>query len=227
MSEQVHLSSTPQDRILEDWVVVLEATTEPDGEKLEFGAVQHLLSRLGDWNATGLYNPDRYAVQLHVPALAPYEAVRCAVAYHRREARAAGLGRCTVARVEVMTLGEFACGVRAPTAEESATAQPASRAGLVSEELYLITRALLRLTGPGQVGELLVGFVTAAGGSVRFGDFFPIPGMIAIDLSVAPGERLYAVAETVSVAGMIFEQSLPSLVDDARLAQRNQYPAST
>ena len=46
MSEQVHLSSTRPDRVLEDWVVVLEATTEPDGERLEFGAVQHLLSRL-------------------------------------------------------------------------------------------------------------------------------------------------------------------------------------
>ena len=126
-----------------------------------------------------------------------------------------------------MTLGEFEGEVRTHTGEESATAQPAGRSGLVSEELYLITRALLRLTGPEEVAELLVGFVTAAGGSVHFGDFPPTPGMIVIDLSVADGNRLYAVAETVSVAGMIFEQSLPSLVEDARLALRHQYPAST
>jgi hypothetical protein len=126
-----------------------------------------------------------------------------------------------------MTLGEFECGIRTRTGKESETAQPAGRVSLVSEELYLITRALLRLTGPGEVVELLVGFVTAVGGSVHFGDFPPTPGMIAIDLSVADAERLYAVAETVSVAGMIFEQSLPSLVEDARLALRHQYPAST
>jgi hypothetical protein len=30
----------------------------------------------------------------------------------------------------------------------------------------------------------------------------------------------------VSVAGMIIEQSLPSLVDDARTAVRHQYPAT-
>ncbi|MDQ1369029.1 MAG: hypothetical protein QOF20_1382 [Acidimicrobiaceae bacterium] len=225
MSEQVHLASTRQDRILDDWIVVLEATTESDGAALEFGAVQTLLRRLHDWHATGLYNPHRYAVQLHVPAVAPYEALRCAVVYHDLEAKAAGLGGCTMARAEVMTLGEFESGLLTPPSAETPAPLP-GRYGLVSEELYLATRALLCLSRPAEATEVLVRFVTAAGGSVQFGECSPTPGMIVVDLGIAEGVQLHAVAEAVSVAGMIIEQSLPSLVDDARTAVRHQYPAT-
>jgi hypothetical protein len=44
--------------------------------------------------------------------------------------------------------------------------------------------------------------------------------MISRDMSLSDGKELHAVAECVSVAAMIIEQSLPPLVEDARVALR-------
>jgi hypothetical protein len=98
---------------------------------------------------------------------------------------------------------------------------------LISDELYTATRALLRVSTPSDITDLLVRFVSAIGGSVNVGECRPVPGMVSTDISIGDGEPLHAVAETVSVAGMIVEQSLPSLVADARVALHQLHEASS
>jgi hypothetical protein len=226
MSEQVDVAAIGrQGRRVDDWVVIIEATTNRDGDSFDFTAVQDLLGRLREWHASGLYNPHRYAVQLHIAAVAPYEALRCAVAYHDLATRAVGLTKSSLTRAEVLTIGEFEMGLLLPPAP-TGTPSPRTRHGLISQELYSTTRALLRVSTPGEITELLVGFVTAVGGSVNVGECRPVPGMITVALSPGSGEQLHAVAESMSVAGMIIEQSLPTLVDDARLALRQLHEAS-
>ncbi|MDQ6613601.1 MAG: hypothetical protein M3083_02265 [Actinomycetota bacterium] len=214
-----------QGRNLDDWVVVIEAATDRAYDTFEFGLVQDLLSRLREWHASGLYNPHRYAVQLHIAAVAPYEALRCAVAYHDLAVRAVGLTRSSLTRAEVLTLSEFELGLLVPTTQ-ARTPLPHARNALISDHLYTTTRALLRVSTPAEITGLLVQFVTAVGGSVNVGECRPVPGMVSFDISVAEGEPLHAVAENASVAGMIIEHSLPSLVDDARLALRQLHEAS-
>ncbi len=219
-------STARHGRSLDDWVVVIEATTDRTDDSFQFTVIQDLLGRLREWHASGLYNPHRYAIQLHIAATAPYEALRSAVAYHDLAARAVGLTKSSLTRAEVLTLGEFEIGLLLPPAPTS-TASPRARSALISDELYTTTRALLRISTPAEITDLLVRFVTAVGGSVNVGECRPVPGMVSSDISIGDGEALHAVAESVSVAGMIIEQSLPSLVADARLALRQLHEASS
>ncbi|MDQ1358058.1 MAG: hypothetical protein QOF20_2258 [Acidimicrobiaceae bacterium] len=226
MSEQVDLASIGrQGRRLDDWVVIIEATTDRATDSFDFTAVQDLLGRLREWHASGLYNPQRYAIQLHIAAVAPYDALRCAVAYHDLASRAVGLTKSSLTRAEVLTLGEFEMGLLLPAAPPG-TPSPRGRHSLISQELYTTTRALLRVSTPGEITALLVAFVTSVGGSVNVGECRPVPGMITVALSTGAEEQLHAVAESMSVAGMIIEQSLPTLVEDARLALRQLHEAS-
>ena len=82
-----------------------------------------------------MYNPHRYAIQLHIAAVAPYEALRCAVAYHDLAARAVGLTKSSLSRAEVLTLGEFELGLLLPPAPAGAPAQR-SRHTLISDLGY-------------------------------------------------------------------------------------------
>jgi hypothetical protein len=210
-------------RTLDDWVVVIEATTGGGRDCFDFGMVQELLAWLQAWQPSGLFNPDRYAIQLHVTAVAPDEALRCAVTYHEQGIEAVGLTRSNLARAEVLTLEEFESAhihYLAPPSEPA----PAPQSGLISNELYRAARALLRVKTPADATSLLVEFVTAVGGSVNVGPYQPVPGMIAVDISVVESEPMYAVTDQVSVAGMIFEQSLAQLVGDARFALHVRAP---
>jgi hypothetical protein len=213
------------DRDLDEWVVVIEASTDR-GAEFEFSLVQDLLGRLREWHATGLYNPHRYAIQLHIAAVAPYEALRCAVAYHDLAARAVGLAGCTLSRAEVLTLGEFELGLMILPLS-SGSPPPRIRHALVSDELYATTRALLRVSTQAEITDLLVRFVTASGGSVNVGECRPVAGMVSVDISIGNGDPLHAVAEATSMAAIIIQQSVPSLVDDAVLALRQLHEASS
>jgi hypothetical protein len=227
VSDHIDISSIGQKgKDLDDWVVVIEATTNRSNETFQFSVIQDLLGRLREWHSSGLYNPHRYAIQLHIEAVAPYDALRCAVAYHDLAARAVGLTKSLLTRAEVLTLGEFETGLLLPPSPMSTTS-PRSRSALISDELYTTTRALLRVSTQAEITDLLVRFVTAIGGSVNVGECRPVPGMVSADISIGDGEPLHAVAESVSVAGMIVEQSLPSLVSDARLALRQLHESTS
>jgi hypothetical protein len=198
-----------------DWVVVLEFSPFRGDRPFELSVVQALVERLREWHPSGLYNPDRYAIQLHVPASAAHEALRLAGSYHEQAMHAIG-ATGSFTRAEVLTLGEFEESWH-PTAGSSSNL-PAGRAAqaLISVEVYEATRALLGATSSSEVIDVLVRFVLAVGGQVNVGQKRRVPGMLSVDLSIMPGEELHALAETLSVAGLIIERWLPPLIDDAK-----------
>lgn len=127
----------------------------------------------------------------------------------------AGAQTATLSGPEAEPLAPGAQGGAGTRDEHCGLAMPGAREGLVSYELYRTTRALLWVSTQAEITDLLVGFVTAVGGSVSVGNCQPAEGMVTVPLGGGEREALHAVAETMSVAGMILERSLPSLVDDA------------
>ncbi len=211
----------------DEWVVVVEGKPERAGDSFEFCLVQDILRRLRPWNPSCVYHPRRYAIQLHIAAAAPSEALRNAVAYHEQAAQAVGLARPSLTRAEVLSLGEFQMGRQDETVVARRPPQAETRDGLISDVLYSTTRALLRVSTPAEISDLLVGFVTGVGGSVTVGDYHPVGGMVSVPLGAGNGEPLHAVAEALSAAGLVIERCLPALVEDAGRVMRQLRPAST
>lgn len=205
---------------MSDWVVVLEYGTLDD-RRLEIGTIEDLVERLREWHPIALYHSDRYALQLHISAVAADEALRLATAYHEQAARIVG-SFASFTRAEVLTLGEleqsWSSGETTPSETPSLNADRPSRSAeaLTSTEVYNATRALLGASTPTEVTEILVHFVLAVGGSVHVGERRPIPAMASVEMSISPGQQLYAVADNVSVAGLILERWLPALMVDAK-----------
>ncbi len=199
---------------MDDWVVVLEFSLGSGERPLELSVVQALVESLREWHPSGLYSPDRYAVQLHIPADGADEALRIATSFHKQAVGAIGAaGEFT--RAEILTLDEFEEGWRDESGPPARLAAGAAQA-LISIEVYDATRALLGATTPSEVTDVLVRFVLAVGGRVHVGQCRPVPGMVSVDLSLTPGDQLHAIAESFSVAGLIIERWLPPLVDDAK-----------
>ena len=198
-----------------DWVVVLEFTAFREQRPFELHVVQALVERLREWHPSGLYNPDRYAVQLHVSAAAADEALRMATAYHEQAAQAVGASSAFT-RAEVLTLGEFEETWHDLAATGSSLPPGGAAQALISIEVYEATRSLLSASTTSEVIDVLVRFVLAVGGRINVGQPRQVPGMVAVDLSIAPGEPLHAMAESFSVAGLIIERWLPPLIDDAK-----------
>lgn len=197
-----------------DWVVVLEFSASRGEGPFELTVVQALVERLREWHPSGLYNPDRYAVQLHIPAVGADEALRIATMYHEHAVYAVG-ANAAFTRAEVLTLAEFEESWHEAAA--SGTGVPAGTAqALISIEVYEATRALLTASTPSEVTDVLVKFVLAVGGRVNVGEPRHVPGMVSLDLSITPDEKLHAMAESFSVSGLIIERWLPPLVDDAK-----------
>jgi hypothetical protein len=103
-----------------DWVVVIEAGTQGSGDSFLFPDIENLVGRLREWHTTGLFNPYRYSLELHIVAPTPYEALRCAAGYHDLAAQAVGL-RPSLIRAEVLTLGEYETGPLLPSAGSQQT----------------------------------------------------------------------------------------------------------
>lgn len=198
-----------------DWVVVLEFSAFRGERPFELGVVQALIERLREWHPSGLYNPDRYAVQLHVPAVAADEALRIAASYHEQAVHAVG-ATAAFTRAEVLTLGEFEETWHDTAGAGASLPSGGAAQALISIEVYEATRALLGAATPSEVVDVLVRFVLAVGGRVNVGQQRHVPGMVSVDLSISPGEQLHAMAESFSVAGLIIERWLPPLIDDAK-----------
>ncbi len=199
-----------------DWVVVLEFSPLRGDRPFELSVVQALIERLREWHPSGLYNPDRYAVQLHIAAAGADEALRLAMAYYEHAAPTEAAAAFT--RAEVLTLSEFEASWHPPTSPSSGV--PAGRAAqaLISVEVYEATRALLSATAAPAVTDILVRFVLAVGGQVSVDPprAVGLPGVVSVDLSISAGEQLQALADNLSVAGLIIERWLPPLIDDAK-----------
>lgn len=196
------------------WVVILEFNVAPDLFEVE--TVDALVEHLREWDPIGMYHPERYALQLHLPATAAADALGIAMANHNHAARALGTTSSFI-RAEVLTLGEFEAAWLAGVTETDAAA---SRSGheLASTGAYEATRALIGASTTQEVTDVVVRFVHAAGGSVHVGGPCHIPGMVSIDLFIVGDQALYASAEAVSMAGLVIQRWLPPLIDDAKSA---------
>jgi len=88
------------------WVVRIEAASKDD--LIEAEQVERLLDCLGDFTLAGLYQPDRYAVQLLLTADSPAEALVSAEAHWHLAIELTGLPAWTIVRAEVETPEELA-----------------------------------------------------------------------------------------------------------------------
>src|SRR5207237_9559398 len=93
------------------WVVRIEAGSKD--ERIEAEQVERLLDCLGDFTLAGLYQPDRYAVQLLLPADNPAEALTVAESHYRLAVELTGLPEWPVVRAEVETPEELAAACTA------------------------------------------------------------------------------------------------------------------
>jgi hypothetical protein len=195
-----------------DWVVVLDFVAGGGGQRFSLDSVDRLIERLGEWQPSGLYNPGRYAVQLHLAAPSAEEALRLASLVHANAARGMAV-RPLFVRSEVLTLSEFDATwqVGAGPARGEANQEAGTPV-----EVYDATRALLSAPTSADVADILVNFVVGVGGHVVFGERPPDPNMLMIDLPIGHGEQVCAAAESFSVSGMVIEHWLPRLLDDAQ-----------
>ena len=88
------------------WVVRIEAASKDD--LIEAEQVERLLDCLGDFTLAGLYQPDRYAVQLLLAAESPAEALVSAESHWRLAIELTGLPSWPIVRAEVETPEELA-----------------------------------------------------------------------------------------------------------------------
>jgi hypothetical protein len=197
----------------DEWVIVLEFVPGSAGAPIDYDTVHDVVDELRAWQPTGLFAPDRYALQLRVPADQPMAALRRGLALHRRAVDSVGAPAPVLARIEVLTTAEFDrqwddfSGRRAGAAQDST---------VLTNDVYWATRSLLRAATPSQVTNILVGFVLAVGGEIDVAAPDGRPDKVVVDLTTDECEPLYATADAVSVPGLIVEQSLPALVADSR-----------
>ncbi|MDQ6615439.1 MAG: hypothetical protein M3083_12020 [Actinomycetota bacterium] len=189
--------------------MILEGTARP---AFQFPQVKELVRRLEPWRATGLFSLERYAVQLHSHATEHCDALSLALAAHDQAIRAMEVRTPKLLRAEVLTLAELKLGC----AQTMAESQPGrSFDALIPTQVYEATRSLLRANTRAQIDEVLTAFVITAGGTVNLGELSYTPGQISVDLGLSPADRVYATADAASMAGLMIEQSLPTLIHDA------------
>jgi hypothetical protein len=209
----------------EEWIVVLEYQPGTGCPLIGCDTVHEMIEALRPWRPSALYSPDRYALQLHVPARRPSDALQSGLQLHDQAAATIGISPPRLVRTEVMTTGEFQRQWDDPDAAAAAdAAAPAAvvRPGRVlTDDVYWATRALLRAQSREDLDDILTRFVAAAGGQVQ--DIAAVSADqvgfdISLDSAVSPeGDAgRYAVVERISVTAVVLEHTLATLVADAR-----------
>lgn len=199
---------------MSDWVIVLEFSPGCANESFALAAMQNLVEWLREWHPAGLFNADRYALQLHLIADDPHRALQDGLALHGAAVRALALPQPCLTRAEILTRTEYdrAWDDQVPTSRPLSTGSHT----LSSNESYWATRAMLNASTATELTEILVRFVISVGGNVCTPAAVNMAGDMAVDLWLGEGDPLYATAESVSIAGLMIEQWLPTLVADAR-----------
>ena len=93
---------------MSEWVVLLEAVRNPYSGEIDEQILSRLLQAVEHARPVGLHSPDRYAVQLHVPAAGPLEAVSSALSEWSAALGTMGVAPWELVRAEVMTEAELA-----------------------------------------------------------------------------------------------------------------------
>ncbi len=200
---------------MDEWITVVEFQADR-GEPFVVDDVKALMGQLRIWQPSGLWSADRHAIQLKIPAPTAPQALQWALAYYRQAAIAVGLAMTTLVRIEVLTVEEH--DRSSHQYDLGAPLEVPALRGLLCDEVYAATRRLLAATTPGDLDDVLVRFVISVGGRVERGEPRHLPGITEIDLSVEGDQTQHATADAFSVAGLIIDQSLPTLLIDARQA---------
>jgi hypothetical protein len=199
---------------IDQWIVSLEFGRPDHGPQLDFSDFTVLMDRLGDLKPTGVWHRDRYRIGVQVAAPTAFQAVQRAVAWHRHAVRVAGLDSGAPVRVEVHTAQDSEWSWEDdPPASVTGNSAPGR---YVSDELMMATRQLVAATTTAEVGDILDRFVIAVGGRVEPRAVRSRAGIVDVDMSVDGGLGHHGVAPSLSVAGLMLEQSLPTLLIDAR-----------
>jgi len=199
------------------WAVHLEFRPPVGRWLFDTDDFDRLIDELAAWRPSRLWSWDRYAIQLRIRDCDSTRAVRRAVSLHDQALHAVGFASGKLVRVEVQTTAEMRRAWAAEDRRECENAMSRVHA-LDCPDVYASTRALLAAVTAGEVTDIVERFVATIGASVRKGEPDPTPGSTSVDLRRAGGARRYAVAEGLSVAGLLLEQSLPNLLADADAA---------
>lgn len=98
------------------WVVLIEAADNQSTGRVTYESVQRLLGELASHRPSGLYAPDRYAVQLVVQTARPTNALNQAVRAWEEAVGSCGLPPWPLVRAEVKTLAELESEIHAEAA---------------------------------------------------------------------------------------------------------------
>lgn len=93
--------------MMSEWIVVLEATKPGSTAELDKATLSRLIEAVTDACPVALYNPDRYAIQLLIPATDLPDALALAFRHWSEAVRGAGAPAWDVVRADVMTITEF------------------------------------------------------------------------------------------------------------------------
>lgn len=101
------------------WIVLLEAVRSTSAEAVNKETLSRLLEAVGHARPIGLHSPGRYAVQFHLPAVGPLDAVNSALSAWSAALGTIGVAPWELVRVEVMTEAELAAELNAAAKGES------------------------------------------------------------------------------------------------------------
>ena len=200
------------------WVALLEFGVHHAEPPFEFDEVAALVEALDEWGSTALYYPSRYAIQVHVDADEPDAAMRLAAAAHRAAVVSGVIRPSRLLRAELLTLAEFEEDAERALALEDA-ALTRGRSDLVCNEVHDATRALIGAVTSAQVDAIILDFVVSIGGRVVVGGPHAAIGEVVIDLGLDAVPPTYAVADANSVAGLVLETALPTLLEDVAIVR--------
>jgi hypothetical protein len=203
-----------------DWIVVLEFEAE-SGEVIDLAELEALLAALAEFEPSGLYSSDRYAVQLTMPLAGAADAASAALRYVTAAANRVGLP-VRVVRLQAMTPAELeaeAAGDDVPRGDVPWLVGPVDESVLPA--MHEATRMLLHAGSRRQVIDTVVRLVHRLGGSV--GQETPgHPGAFMLGFEVA--DRPLAAMALDGDAWCRLAQALPDVLDDAGVALRRLEP---
>ena len=102
-----HRGALEESGLLNDWIVLMEATPGHDGWYFHADMLRQLVSVVATASPVALHHPERYAVQLEVTAPDPVHALTLAFSRWSEAVRQSGAPTWEVVRAEVLTRAEF------------------------------------------------------------------------------------------------------------------------
>ena len=197
---------------MDKWVVVLEASEERSDPPLDPVTLKLLLSELATFDPTALYAPDRYALQLLLPAASPSDALSEGTERWRRAVGRVGLREWQLVRAEVKTLAEL----DSEHLVDQEEVPPVLNADAVAvHAAHHATRQLLRIRSAAEVPPIIWSLISRLGGHV-VPKAIDDPSALSISMPFGELRHMAPAAEPLSVARLHIEEILPPFIEDAQ-----------